>query len=46
MDIVINNQDNKTLNGNYSIARFVAVSQQVRLPQSLYIQRSKFVRWG
>jgi hypothetical protein len=39
VDIIVTNGNNATLNGDFSIARFVAVSQEVCLARCLYIQR-------
>ena len=39
VDIIITNSNNQTLNGEFSIARFVPVSQEVRLAQNSSIQR-------
>lgn len=39
VDIVVTNGNNQTLNGDFSIARFVQVSELVRLARSLHVQR-------
>jgi hypothetical protein len=40
VDIVVNNSNNQTLNGNFSIARSVPVSQEVFLALCSLSQRS------
>lgn len=39
VDILVTNGDNATLNGDFSIARYVPVSQQVCFARYLYIRR-------